>query len=101
MCLVFLHGATARRIRPGPIRVRYLSGLNPCSCVWANAPGPVLLRPVSNVCEVNRGNNSDSLRDAAYHSVWLDQNAARYYPLHEDSRHVVGFNASSPDREAD
>jgi hypothetical protein len=44
---------------------------------------------------VTRVDNSDSLRDGTYHSVWLDQNAARYHPLHEDTRHVAGCSASA------
>src|SRR5580698_4437864 len=48
--------------------------------------------------EVNRVDNSDSLRDGAYHSVWLDQNVARSYPLHENTCHVAHCSSTSPDR---
>jgi hypothetical protein len=49
--------------------------------------------------EVHRGDNSDSLRDGAYHPIWLHKNAARHHTLHEDTRHVVCGSASSPDRD--
>jgi hypothetical protein len=47
---------------------------------------------------VNCVDNSDSLCDGAYHSVRLNQNVARSHPLHENTCHVAGCSASSPNR---
>jgi hypothetical protein len=39
--------------------------------------------------EVNHGDSNSSLRNGAYHSVRLHQDAARYHSLHENTRDVA------------